>query len=172
MQMMDVSAVRRQVVVRMAPRVSRADVTAHLGALLETAPSGLLRTSLNELARGAGCDVATVRVAIAALDPADHVVSADVLAVAPAQEISIEWAPVAAVIDLLLDWDLLTVDITVAELSEWLGVSTEVARRAVAWLGATPGVKVRRPALGGGSVRIAVATDRCPLTAEVASAAG
>jgi hypothetical protein len=79
---------------------------------------------------------------------------------------------VTAVIDLLLDWDLLTVDIAVAELSEWLGVTAEVTRHTLRRLGVTPGVSVRRRALEGGTVRIAVAVDRCPLTAELTSAAG
>jgi hypothetical protein len=181
----DVVAERGQVVVELAPRAagrhrrragtpspSRADVTAYLAAELVAAPAGCVHTSLLELARATCCDLATVRVAVAALDPADHVVSVDVLTASPAARFWIEWAPVTAVIDLLLDWDLLTVDIAVAELSEWLGVSTEVTRRTVAWLGATAGVSVRRQALGGGTVRIAVAVDRCPLTAEVSSAAG
>ena len=182
---MDVVAERGQVLVELAsraparprrrprtPSTSRAEVTAHLRAVLLAAPDGRSQTSLLGLARETGCDLATVRVAMAALDPADHAVSVDVLTASPATRFWIEWAPVTAVIDLLLDWDLLTVDITVAELSEWLDVSTEVTRRTVGWLGATPGVSIRRRALGGGTVRIAVAVDRCPLTAEISSAAG
>jgi hypothetical protein len=157
---------------RRARTPSRAEVTAYLTTTLAAAPGGRLRTSLLGLARATGCDLATVRVAVAALDPADHLVSVDVPTASPAARFSIEWAPVTAVIDLLLDWDLLTVDITVAELSEWLGVTAEVTRHTLGRLGATPGVSVRRRALGGGTVRIAVAVDRCPLTAELTSAAG
>src|SRR4051794_10702790 len=182
---MDVGTEHGQVVVELAyrtpvgprhrpgtPSPSRADVTAHLRAVLLAAPDGRTRTSLLELARATGSELATVRVAVAELDPADHLVSVDALTASPAAPFSIEWAPVTAVIDLLLDWDLLTVDITVAELSEWLAVPTEVTRRTVGWLGATSGVSVRRRRLGSGTIRIAVAVDRCPLTAEITSAAG
>jgi hypothetical protein len=151
---------------------SRVDVASYLGSLIEVAPVARLQTSLFELARATGCDVATVRVAVAALDPADHVVSVDVITTSPATRFWIEWAPVTAVVDLLLDWDLLTVDISMAELSQWLGVSTEVTRRTVRWLAATAGVSVRRRSLGGAAVRIAIAADQCPLTAEVSAAVG
>jgi hypothetical protein len=151
-------------------RPHRVDVSDRLNGMLETAGGGRLDCSLLELATAVASDVETARRAVAALDPIDHVLSVDILN-APAEErFSIEWAPVTSVVDLLLDWDLLTVDITVGELSEWLGVPLAVAGRAVSWLAATPGVAVRGWGDEAGTVSIAVALEFCPLTAEVPAA--
>jgi hypothetical protein len=153
-------------------RPHRVDVTDRLNGMIEAARSGRLECSLLELATAVASDVETARRAVAALDPIDHVLSVDILN-APAEErFSIDWAPVTSVVDLLLDWDLLTVDITVGELSEWLGVSLAVTGRALARLAVTPGVAVRGWGDEAGTVSIAVALERCPLTAEVPAAAG
>ena len=150
-------------------RPRRVDVSDRLNGMLETA-GGRLDCSLLELATAVASDVETARRAVAALDPIDHVLSVDILN-APAEErFSIEWAPVTSVVDVLLDWDLLTVDITVSELSEWLGVPHAVAGRALSWLAVTPGVAVRGWGDEAGTVSIAVALERCPLTAEVLAA--
>ncbi|HEV8528353.1 MAG TPA: hypothetical protein VGS60_12510 [Actinomycetes bacterium] len=150
-------------------RPRRVDVSDRLNGMLETA-GGRLDCSLLELATAVASDVETARRAVAALDPIDHVLSVDILN-APAEErFSIEWAPVTSVVDVLLDWDLLTVDITVSELSEWLGVPHAVAGRALSWLAVTPGVAVRGWGDEAGTVSIAVALERCPLTAEVPAA--
>jgi hypothetical protein len=153
-------------------RPHRVDVTDRLNGMLETARGGRLECSLLELATAVASDVETARRAVAALDPIDHVLSVDILNAPADERFSIEWAPVTSVVDLLLDWDLLTVDITVDELSEWLGVSLAVTGRALSWLAVTPGVAVRGRADDAGTVSIAVALERCPLTAEVPAAAG
>jgi hypothetical protein len=172
-----VMAGRERVVVRMRPRSARrrlslADVAEQIGVLLEEAPDGRVASTLRELALATGADVQTVRSVLASLEPADHVVSVDVRHASPAEDLSIEWAPVTAVIDLLLDWDLFTLDISAAELTDWLGASPAVTRRTLTWLARCPGVSVRRPALEAGTVRIALDVDRCPLTAEGSLAAG
>jgi hypothetical protein len=149
----------------------RVDITDRLNGMLETARGGRLECSLLELATAVGSDVEAARRAVAALDPVDYVLSGNVMNT-PAEEVfSIEWAPVTGVVDLLLDWDLLTIDITVGELSEWLGVSLAVTGRALAWLAVTPGVAVRGWGDEAGTVRLAVALERCPLTAEVPATA-
>jgi hypothetical protein len=150
----------------------RIDVTDRLYGVLETARGGRVDCSLLELAMALASDIETARRAVAALDPIDHALSVDIL-ISPAEEpFSIEWAPVTSVVDLLLDWDLLTVDITVGELSDWLGVSLAVTGRALSWLAVTPGVAVREWGDEAGTVSIAVGLERCPLTAEVPVAAG
>jgi len=82
---------------------------------------------------------------------------------------------VTGIVDLMLDWDLLTLDISLVELSEWLDVSVALTGRAVDWLALTPGVVVdrRRGAIDAeATVRITISLDDCPLTAEARSAAG
>jgi hypothetical protein len=145
----------------------------HLLALIETAPGGRLDGSLLELAVMAGCDVETARRAVASLDPVDHVVSVDIQR-APAEESwGLTWAPVTAIVDLMLDWDLLVLDITIFELSEWLGVSPAIAGRAIERLARTPGVTVVREGRGAGTaVQVAIVLESCPLTAEARPAAG
>jgi hypothetical protein len=143
-----------------------------LDVLLEVAEEGRLDGSLHDLAAATGCAVEKVRHAVASLDPVDHLVTADVRRISDDEPFGIAWAPVTAVVDLLLDWDLLTLDMAVSELSEWLGVSLAVACRAVAELAKTPGVTVREAAHEGRTFHIAIALDCCPLTAEVPAIAG
>ena len=119
-------------------------VVDHLEALLDATQGGPLERSLLELAVAAGCDVETARRAVASLDPVDHALSVDVQRVPAEEPWILAWAPVTGIVDLMLDWDLLTLEITVAELSEWLGVSTAITARAVDWLALTPGVMVVR----------------------------
>jgi len=159
--------------VRGTQRLHAVTAVDHLNAQLEATSGGPVSSSLLELASAAGCDVETARGAVASLDPVDHVLSVDVRR-APAEEPwRLMWAPVTSVVDLMLDWDLLTLDITVAELSEWLGVSLPVTGRAVDWLAPTPGVAViRNGEEPEAAVRIAIDLDRCPLTAEARPAAG
>jgi hypothetical protein len=168
-------------VVALAPRQGARDpqrphavnAVDHLQALIETARGGRLEGSLLELAVAAGCDVESARRAVASLDPVDHVLSVDVQR-APAEEPwGLTWAPVSAIVDLMLDWDLLVLDITILELSEWLGVSPAITGRAVEWLARTPGVSVVGEGKGAGTtVHVAIVLENCPLTAEARPTAG
>jgi len=72
---------------------------------------------------------------------------------------------VSGIVDLMLDWDLHTIDIAIEELSDWLGVSDGITVRALDWLAGTPGVTVRRGAASQGLVRVAIVLDECPHTA-------
>lgn len=168
-----VPALSPRQILRGAQRPHAVTAADHLNELLERAPGCRLESSLLELADAAACDVETARRAVASLDPVDHVLSVDLRRVPAEVPWVLTWAPVTGIVDLMLDWDLLTLEITVGELSEWLGVSTALTGRAVDWLALTPGVAVVR---GGDDleprVRIAVALDHCPLTAEARSAAG
>ncbi len=158
---------------REAPRLRGVTTVDHLKALLETASGGRLESSLFELAVATGSDVETARRAVASLDPVDHVVSVDIQRVPAEEPWCLTWAPVTCIVDLMLDWDLPVLDITVDELSEWLGVSPAISGRAVHWLARTPGVTVASHGTDHeAAVHIAIALDRCPLTAEVRSAAG
>ena len=144
-----------------------------LKALLEAAQDGRLEWSLLDLAGAAACEVETARRAVATLDPIDHVLSVDAHRVPAEQPWVLTWAPVTSIVDLMLDWDLLTLEISVAELSEWLGASLPVTARALDWLALEPGVAVVRSGSGhAATVLIDIALDRCPLTAETLSAAG
>jgi hypothetical protein len=133
--------------------------------LLDTCPDGIFEGTIRDLAAVAGCDGDTAREAISALDPADHVLSVDVTDVSEIESFTLEWAPVTAIVNLLLDWDLLTLEITTEELAQWLAVSRRLATRALDRLEWLPGVKVRRPC-DGGTVGIAIDLHGCPLTAE------
>ena len=79
---------------------------------------------------------------MASLDPVDHAVSVDIGQVPAEERWILAWAPVTGIVDLMLDWDLLTLEISVAELAEWLGASLLLTGRAVDWLALTPGVTV------------------------------
>jgi hypothetical protein len=166
-------------VVRRAPRPHAVTAADHLEALLTVTQGGPLERSLLELSQSAGCGVETARLAVASLDPVDHALSVDIRQ-APAEERWIlAWAPVTGIVDLMLDWDLLTLDISLVELSEWLGVSVVLTGRAVDWLALTPGVVVDRSSHAAdaaedsdAAVRITISLDDCPLTAEARSAAG
>ena len=81
---------------------------------------------------------------MASLDPVDHAVSVDIGQVPAEERWILAWAPVTGIVDLMLDWDLLTLEISVAELAEWLGASAPLTGRAVDWLALTPGVTVTR----------------------------
>ena len=145
----------------------------NLGALLVTAENGRLESSLLDLALAILCDVETARRAVASLDPVDHVVSVDIQRVPAEEPWCLTWAPVTSIVDLMLDWDLPVLDITLIELSEWLGVPPDVTDRAVRWLTHTPGVTVASHGNDHeATVHIAIDLDRCPLTGEVHSAAG
>ena len=74
-------------------------------------------------------------------------------------------APVIAIVNLMLDWDLPVLEISSDELAEWLEVSVGAARRALLELGALPGADVLMPAEPHALVRAALDIDRCPLTA-------
>jgi len=158
---------------REAQRLHTVTAADHLKALLETAGGGRIESSLLELALAAACDVETARRAAASLDPVDHVFSVDIQRVPAEEPWGLTWAPVTSIVDLMLDWDLLVLEISVVELSEWLSATSAVTVRAVDWLALTPGVRVVRQGVEHeATVQIAIALDRCPLTAEVRSVAG
>jgi hypothetical protein len=149
------------------------DVVDHLFALVEHAPDRRIEGSLLDLALAAGCDLETARHAVGSLEPADHVLSVDIRRVAAEEHWQLTWAPVSGIVDLMLDWDLHTLDIAVEELSDWLGVTPGMTDRALDWLAATPGVTVvRGHAESHATVRVAIVLEECPHTAEAPPVAG
>lgn len=74
------------------------------------------------------------------------------------------WHPMEAIVDLLIDWDLTTVEITLSELAEWLGTSDSLCKAALDELACLAGVLVHLDATGS-HVTITVDVDACPLTA-------
>lgn len=137
--------------------------------LLEAAETGALETSLGGLvALGPFRDLAAALRAVVGLDTTDHVVSVDPTRAAPNTTFEIRWAPVTGIVNLMLDWDLPILDITVVELAAWLEVYPVVAQRAVTWLAKCSGVEVT---IGVEHVRIALDTERCPLTCSAPSSA-
>jgi hypothetical protein len=141
------------------------EVTDLVIGMLVQAPRGRLDCSLRELAAAVGSDVDTVRGAVAALDPTDYRLSVAIRGVPAEEPFTMLWAPVAGVVNLLIDWDLLALDISLGELAEWLGVPLGATRRALSWLAVTPGVVVRAQGDDTPTVSIALSLERCPLTA-------
>jgi len=120
-------------------------------------------TSLAALAGSAALPaVVAVRRALGHLDPADYHIEVDIREVAADAVFEIVWTPVTAVVDLMLDWDLLDLEIGVAELAEWLDVEVAVARRALDRLSDYGGVTVDETLAGGVVVRLDL--EACPLT--------
>ncbi len=160
-------------VARELPGPHAVDVADQLFALIEHAPDRRIEGSLLDLAVGAGCDLETARDAVASLEPADHLLSVDIRRVAAEEHWQLTWAPVSGIVDLMLDWDLHTLDIEVEELSDWLGVTPGMTGRALDWLAATPGVTVvRGHAESHATVRVAIVLEECPHTAEAPPVAG
>lgn len=142
-----------------APRTVPGDVES----LLQAQPGGQLVTSLRALA-GSGTLPALygARRTLQKLDVVDYQVSADVREIAAETLFGIVWTPVTAVVDLMLDWDLPELEITLPELAEWLDVDGAVALRAVGLLAGYPGVTV---GIGEGeTVVVRLDLDTCPLT--------
>ena len=106
-----------------SPRPHVVGAVDHLVALIESTDGGPVERSLLDLASAVSCDVETARRAVASLDPVDHAVSVDIGQVPAEERWILAWAPVTGIVDLMLDWDLLTLEISVAELAEWLGAS-------------------------------------------------
>jgi len=140
-------------------------VADHVFALVEHAPDRRVEGSLFDLALAVGCDLGTARQAVASLDAADYVVSTDIRRATAEEPWQLTWAPVSGIVNLMLDWDLHTLDIAIEELSDWLGVPDAITVRALDWLASTPGVTVRRGAGSQGVVRVAIVLDECPHTA-------
>ena len=140
-------------------------------SLLRAQPHGSLVTSLRALA-GSGTLPAlhSARRAVQQLDAVDYEVSVDVRGVAADTLFEIAWTPVTAVVDLMLDWDLLELEITRTELAEWLDVEVVVALRALNRLGRYAGVTVVEPAGHDDEVRVWLDLDDCPLTSTVPGA--
>jgi hypothetical protein len=131
--------------------------------LLQAQPGGQLVTSLRALA-GSGTLPALygARRALQELDVVDYEVSADVREVVAETLFEIVWTPVTAVVDLMLDWDLPELEITLTELAEWLDVEVAVALRAVDLLAGYAGVTVGMAE--GETVVVRLDLDTCPLT--------
>ncbi|WP_405136519.1 hypothetical protein [Nocardia sp. NBC_01388] len=139
--------------------------------LLEASPTGCLTTSLDDLVAATQLSsTSQARLAVARLDPVDHSVTVDVESVDEDVVFQIVWAPVTGVIDLMLDWDLPVIELSIAELACWLEVEAPVARRAIERLADLPGVGVT-PAAGVGAIRISLDVSICPLTTATRSAA-
>lgn len=82
-----------------------------------------------------------------------------------ARELPAEWDSMEAIVDLLIDWDLLTAVITIDELGEWLDVSRMRCEAALEQLAGLPGVHIMNLDSARDHVLITVDTDTCPLTA-------
>lgn len=124
---------------------------------------GRLTTTLAEFARAAAVDVPTARELIARLDRLEYVVTVDIDQVDADMPFDIEWAPVTGIVDLMLDWDILDLDISIDELSTWLEVDPAVTHRALLALQSMTGtaVSVRDP---WQTVHVALEVEQCPLT--------
>jgi hypothetical protein len=144
-----------------------------LESLLHSRPDGRLVTSLSALA-GSGTLPALhrARQAVARLGATDCEVSVDVREAAPDAVFEIVWSPVAAVVDLMLDWDLPELEIALPELAEWLDVRVVVALRALERLARYAGVTVQGPLGDGQAVRVLLDLDACPLTSVWSAAPG
>lgn len=141
-----------------------------LEAMLEQAPAGILVTSLNALTSlHPQFDTSQVRAAVVGLDRVDHRISADPRIVDESVEFRIVWAPATAIVDLMLDWDLLELEISDTELAAWLGTSVSVARRGVECLGDLDGVEVARPRAS--TARVTIDPLSCSLMAPACSIA-
>jgi hypothetical protein len=79
------------------------------------------------------------------------------------------WDLVEPIVDLLIDWDLLTAEITLDELAEWLGASGSLCETALHQLAALAGVSVTDVDPTCGLVMIRIDADACPLTAAPAT---
>ena len=66
--------------------------------------------------------------------------------------------------DLLIDWQLLTAEITLDELSEWPGTSRALCATALDQLAGLAGVSVAALDSSRGLVLIRIDVDVCPLT--------
>jgi hypothetical protein len=75
------------------------------------------------------------------------------------------WAAMESIVDLLIDWDLMTVEITVAELEEWLEAPRSLCEAALDQLRRLPGARVAYPDPVRRLVMIQIDADVCPLTA-------
>lgn len=140
-------------------------------SLLRDQPGGRLVTSLRALAGSSTLPALHgARRAVQQLDAVDYEVSVDVREVAAETLFEIAWTPVTAVVDLMLDWDLLELEITPTELAEWLDVEVVVALRALDRLARYAGVTVAEPAGDSDEVRVWLDLDDCPLTSSVPGA--
>src|SRR5687768_13804313 len=134
-------------------------------SLLQARPGGRLVTSLDALsASGTVPDLTGARRAVVGLDVADYEASVDVRDIAAETPFEIVWSPVTAVVDLMLDWDLPELEITLTELAEWLDVEVAIADRALERLARYPGVTVCQVG-DGHRVRLGMDLNGCPLTA-------
>ena len=131
---------------------------------LEDTPDGRLQTSLVDLAALGRGGVPGARRSVCRLDRLDHVASVDVHRVDERARFEIIWTPVTRIINLMLDWDLLDLEITLEELSDCLEIRPVVVRRALVRLGSYPGAEVSASDPWQ-KVRITLDVERCPLTA-------
>lgn len=140
-------------------------------SLLQSQPGGRLVTSLSALAvSGTLPALHSARRAVARLDATDYEVSVCVQEVPPDSLFEVVWTPVTAVVDLMLDWDLHDLEISLEELAEWLDVEVVVAHRALDRLARYTGVTVAEPVGDDDEVRVWLDVDHCPLTSSVLGA--
>jgi len=113
-----------------------------LESLLERSQDGCFQGSLVDLAAELGLHVEAVRSAVSALDPIDHATTVDVAAVGNVERFNLTWAPVTTIVDIMIDWDLLELDIALDELGCHVEVERTVLNRALVWLAGFPGTTV------------------------------
>jgi len=136
-------------------------------AMMTMAENGVLSGRLSDLALAVDSDVEAARQALGELDPITFEVTLEVAADLTLEHarFTASWSPVTPIVDLLLDWDLLTIDISLDELAEWLEVSATVATRALTRLARLPGVSYSAVGDCAAVVTLEIDVDRCPLTA-------
>ncbi len=142
---------------------------SRLESVVQGRPDGRLVTSLSELAGSSTlAALHDARRTVTELDITDYRTSVDVRSIGSETPFEILWTPATAIVDLMLDWDLLELEITGDELAEWLDVDVSVALRAVDRLAGFAGVAVHER--GGEDVlRLRIDVDGCPLTSELCS---
>jgi len=136
-------------------------------AMMTVAENGVLSGRLSDLALAVDSDVEAARQALGALDPIAFEVTLELAAdlTLDHARFTASWSPVTPIVDLLLDWDLLTIDISLDELAEWLEVSATVATRALTRLASLPGVSYSAAGDPAALITLEIDVDRCPLTA-------
>lgn len=150
---------------------SRPPSCQDITALLQSSRDGRFVTSVSVLASAPTLSsLHSARRELARLTAADFELSADPREIAPDSPFEIVWAPVTAVVDLMLDWDLPELEITVSELAQWLDVDDVIAHRALDRLARIPGVAVDDLAGAEIAVRIRLDLEECPLTSAPRSA--
>jgi hypothetical protein len=137
-------------------------VRADIERFLEGKSDGCFRGSLKDLGVATGCTIKTLRSALALLDPIDHAISIDLRVAPMTVPFTLSWAPVTSLVNRLIDWDLLLLQVCLDELEYWLEESRPVTIRALEWLSRIPGASVELDTAEE-TVRIEIDIDACPL---------